>query len=69
MKTIIINIPNKDESLFTALVKKMGFESRIISDDEKAEIALAQWIKKGMETEDVSEDEILSTLKKNGAKI
>ncbi len=44
-------------------------ESRIISDDEKAEIALAQWIKKGMETEDVSEDEMLSTLKKNGAKI
>ncbi len=69
MKTIIINIPDKDESLFTALVKKMGFKSRIINDDEKEEIALAQWINKGMETEDVSEEEVLSTLKKNGAKI
>ncbi len=69
MKTIIINVPDKDENLFNALIKKFGFKSRLINEEEKEEIALAKWIDEGMKTEEVSEQTVYSTLKKNGVKI
>jgi aspartokinase len=69
MKTIIVNVPDSDESLFNSLVKKLGFKSRIVSEEEKEEIALAKWIEDGMKSEDVSEEKVFSTLRKHGVKI
>ncbi len=69
MKTIIINVPDKDESLFNALIRKFGFKSRLVGEDEKEETALAKWIDEGMETEEVSEKTVYSTLNKHGVKI
>ena len=69
MKTIIINVPDKDESLFTALTRKLGFKSRLVSEEETEDVALANWIDEGMKTEEVSEQAVFSTLKKNGVKI
>jgi hypothetical protein len=69
MKTIIVNVPDKDESLFEAMVKKMGFKSRTINDNEREEKALAKWIDEGMATEDVAEETVFATLKRHGVKI
>lgn len=69
MKTIIVNVPEKDEILFNALLKKLGFKSRTVSEDEREEKALAQWIDEGMKSEDVSEEAVYATLRKHGVKI
>lgn len=69
MKTIIVNVPDKDESLFEALVKKMGFKSHIIEGDEREEKAIDKWIDEGMKSEDVSEETVFATLKKHKVKI
>lgn len=68
MKTIIVNVPDKDENLFEALVKKLGFKSRTI-EDEKEETAIAKWIDEGMQSEDVAEGTVYATLKKHGVKV
>jgi len=69
MKTIIVNVPDKDESLFSALVAKLGFKAHLVSEDEKEEHALARWIDEGMKTEEVSEKAVYTTLRKHGVKI
>ena len=69
MKTIIVKVPDKDEGLFEALVKKLGFKSRAVDEDEKEETAIAKWIDEGMESEDIAEETVYATLKKHGVKI
>lgn len=69
MKTIIVNVPDKDQNLFSALISKLGFKSRMVTDDEKEEIALAKWIDEAMKTDQVSEKTVFSTLRKHGVKI
>lgn len=69
MKTLVINVPDKDEEFFTTLLKRFGFRSHIISEHEKEDLALAKWIGEGLETDEVSEETVLATLKKNGVKV
>lgn len=69
MKTIVVSIPEKDENLFSALLKKFGYKSRAILSDDVEDKALTKWINKGMETEEVSEEIIFATLRKHGVKI
>ena len=69
MKTVIVNVPEKDEDLFSALLKKLGFKSRVVSEEEKEEAALAKWIDEGMKSEEVSEETMYATLRKHGVKI
>ena len=69
MKTIIVNVTDKDENLFKALLQKMGFKSHVVSEDEKEEAALAKWINEGLKTEEVSEETVYNTLRKHGVKI
>ncbi len=69
MKTIIVKVPDKDETLFSALLAKLGFKSHVVSEDEKEEIALAKWIDEGMKTEEVSEQTVYSTFRKHGVEI
>lgn len=69
MKTIIVNVPDKDETLFEAILKKMGYKSRTIRNEENEEKALARWIDEGMESEDIAEETVYATLKKHGVKV
>ena len=69
MKTIIVHVPDKDESLFEAVVKKMGFKSRNIGGEKEEEKAMAKWIDEGMESEDIIEEKVFATLRKHGVKI
>ncbi len=69
MKTIIVNVPEKDETFFMALLKKFHFKTLILSDEEKEDKALAKLIDKGMKSGEVSEEVIFETLRKNGVKI
>lgn len=69
MKTMIVRVPDKDEALFVALLEKLGIKSHLISEDIHEEKALANWIREGMKTEDVSEEAIYATLRKHGVKI
>jgi hypothetical protein len=55
--------------MFGALIKKLGFKWRALSDEEKEDIATAAWIDKGMESEEVAEETVFTTLKKNGVKV
>jgi hypothetical protein len=36
MKTIIVNVPEKDETFFMTLLKKFRFETRELTDEEMA---------------------------------
>lgn len=69
MKTLVIKVPDKDEELFLALLKRLGFRSHLLSEDEKEDAALAKWIHEGLKSEEVSEETILATLKKNRVKV
>ena len=69
MKTILVNIPDKECEFFDQLIKRFGFTSFIISDEDKKELALSKWIGKGMKSKEVTEDVILKALKRNGVKI
>ena len=56
MKTIIVNIPEKEESFFLSLLKKFHFKSHVLSDKSEEERKIAQWIDDGMNSEEVSEE-------------
>jgi hypothetical protein len=69
MKTIIINVPDKDESIILSLLKKFRFKTRVLSKEDLEEEALAKWIDEGMKSEDVPEEEIFDLFRKHGIKI
>lgn len=69
MKTIIVQVPDKDETLFSALLNKLGFKSRVVAEKDKEEEALAKWIDEGWDSEEVSEEAVLSTLRRYGVKV
>ena len=69
MKTLIVNVPDKDESLFSSLLKKMKFKSRTLTEEEKEEMAMAKWIEDGANEKEISQEKVYSTLRKHGVKI
>ena len=68
MKTVIVNIEKKDEVFFRELFKKFRIKARVLSDEEKEEMALAEWIDEGMKSEDVPLEKVLKHLRKHGVK-
>ena len=70
MTTMLVNVPEKEKSFFLALVKKFHLKSKIVSEDEQADIWFSKMIDEAEEEGgEVSEEEIVKTLKRNGAKI
>ncbi|MBI3501347.1 MAG: hypothetical protein HY063_06085 [Bacteroidetes bacterium] len=67
MKTIIVNVPDKEENFFLTLLKKVHLKPHVLEKED--EDLIAKWIDEGMESGEVSEEEIFETLRKNGAKI
>ena len=68
MKTVIVNIEKNDEHFFKQLFKKFRIKARILSDEEKEEMALAEWIDEGMKSEDVPLEKVLKHLRRHGVK-
>ncbi len=65
MDTIVINGENSsDMKLLLALAKKLGLSVKKLSKSEAEDWSLAQQIKDGMESEDVSRDEVKKALGK-----
>jgi hypothetical protein len=69
VKTVIVNIPEKEETFFLSLLKKFHFRSRVLTDEELEDEELARLIDKGMKSKDVSEKEIFEIFRKHGIKI
>lgn len=69
MKTIMINIPEKDETFFKLLFKKFHLKPHVLTEEEKEDMAMAEWIDEGMKSREVSEKTVFATLRKHGIKI
>jgi len=68
MKTVIVNIPDKKENMFLDFFKKHHLKIHVLKPEEDEEM-IAKWIDEGMESGEVSENEIFETLRKNGVKV
>ena len=66
MKTIIVSVPDKDESAVNALFKKLRLKPRVLTDEEKEDKLLAKWIMEGMESEDIPVEKVYNYLRKHG---
>ncbi len=66
MKTVIVTIPEKEETFFLSLLQKFRFKSRVLSEKEKEEIATARWIEEGMNSEDVPLEKVYKHFRKHG---
>ena len=69
MKTLIVNIPDKDEALITEILKKFRFKMQVLSDDDLEDKAIAKWINEGLKTKDIPEEEVFEIFRKNGIKV
>ncbi len=68
MKTVIVNIPEKEELFFLSMLKKFRFRSRVVTEEELEDEALARWIDEGMKSADVPIEKVFHLLEKHGAK-
>jgi len=67
MKTVIVNIPNEKERTLISFLKKNRMRSRVVSEEEMEEAALAKWIDAGMKSEDIPVQKVFELLRKHGA--
>lgn len=68
MKTVIVNVPEKEELFFLSVLQKFRFKSKVLTEEQREEIALARWIEEGMHSEDVPLEKIYKHFKKHGVK-
>ena len=69
MKTVIVNIPEKKEDFFLSLLKEFHFKSKVLTEEDKEDMAIGKWINEGLKSEDVPEEVVFNTLRKHGVKI
>jgi hypothetical protein len=63
MSSIVINPKNEEELQFvTALLKKLGVASKVLSDEEQEDLGLGLLMKDVDRSDLASEDEVLSKL-------
>ncbi|HLG34273.1 MAG TPA: hypothetical protein VI757_05280 [Bacteroidia bacterium] len=67
MKTVIVSISEKKERVLNSFLKKNRIRSRMVSEEEMEDAALAKWIDAGMKTEDIPIQKVFDLLRKNGA--
>ena len=68
MKTIVVKVPEKKENYVRQFLKRHHLKSQMIEKEEDEEL-IAKWINEGAKSEEVSEEEVLETLRKNGVKV
>ncbi len=66
MKTIIVNVPDKEEEFFLSLFKKNKLKSRVLTEEDCEELAISKWINEGLQSEDVSVETIYDHFRKHG---
>jgi len=64
MKTVIVTIPEKEESFFLSMLKKMKFKSQVVTEEELEDEVLSRWINEGMKSEDVPMEKVYQLLEK-----
>ena len=70
MTTMLVNVPDKEKSFFMAILKRFQFKSKVLSEEDKEDIWLSKMMDEAEEEGgEVSEEEIIKILKRNGAKI
>ena len=67
MKTVIVSIPNEKERTLISFLKKNRMKSRVVSEGEMEDAALAKWIDAGMKSKDIPIQKVFALLEKNGA--
>ncbi len=63
MKTLIVNIPEKDQSLIIALLKKFKLSPKVLTEEEKEDMMFVKLIDEGMQSEDVPIERIYEKLR------
>ena len=64
MSTIVVHPKDKNEFLFvTQLLEKLGIDVKILSDEDKEDIALSLMMAEVDQEDRVSEEEVLKKLK------
>ena len=66
MKTIIVNVPDKQTDEVKNFFDKLHLRSRILTDEDFEDKVLAGMINEGMQTEDVPIEKVFEYLRKNG---
>jgi hypothetical protein len=69
MKAVLVDLPEKDEAMFSALLKRLGLRSRTLSSEQLEDRATAEWILEGAVSEEISEDDVLQTLRSRGVEV
>ena len=69
MKAVLVDLPEKDEAMFSALLTRLGLRSRTLSSEQLEDRALADWILDGAVSEEISEDDVLQTLRNRGVEV
>jgi hypothetical protein len=63
MKTILINTETMaDAKIFLVLAKKLGFNSHVLSEEEKEDIGLYKAMLKAQKTKFVSREQVMKKL-------
>lgn len=70
MKTVILNIPDKNEKFMRNLFAQLNLKHKILSQQEKEDMILAKLIDEAMSEEgEVDKEKVLHFVKKHGAKV
>ena len=68
MTTVVLKIPKNKVPIFRSFLKKHHMKIHIIEKKEDEDI-MAKWIDEGMKSEEVPEEVVFETLRKNGITI
>lgn len=64
MTTMIVNVPEKEKSLFLALLKKFQFKSKVVSEEDKEDYGLLKAMMEGETGEYIDTDLYIKKLRK-----
>ena len=66
MKTYIVTVSEKDNDFVSGLFKKLKLHSKVLTEEESVELGLSEAINKGMQSEDVPKEKLLTHFRKHG---
>ena len=68
MKTVILNIPDKNEKWYRSLFHQLHLKHKILSEGDKEDLMLAKLIDEAMDEEgEVEKEKVLQFVRKHGA--
>lgn len=68
MKTVILNIPDKNEKWYRTLFNQLNVKHKVLSEEEKEDLLLAKLIDESMsEKGEIEKEKVLQYVKKHGS--